>query len=249
MSKEEHPIVAFYMGLDLGKKHDYTAISVIEARLGYQDWSNVHGRFEWKDFLYEPDEVIYSVTWLERLPLRMSYPDMVKICAGRFQAIVTAGKGSARNDNQARKTLAVDATGVGTPVVDLLKKAGLEPISIIITGGVDVTNTGNDYRVPKRDLVTSVQVLQQQRRLKVAPGLVEGQTLAREMENFSYKISDAGHDSYGAWREGTHDDLVLSVACALWTASKGIGIGEFRLLGPGDEVYDMLVNLDGTGWS
>jgi hypothetical protein len=248
MSKAENPIVAYYMGLDIGQKHDYTAISVIEARLGYRGWDLDLGRYEWQDVLYEPDEVIYSVTWLERLPLQMSYPDMVKICAGRFQAIDTAGKGSVRNDNQAHKTLAVDATGVGTPVVDLLKKAGLEPISISITGGVDVSNTGNDYRVPKRDLVTSVQVLQQQRRLKVAPGLVEGQTLAREMENFSYKISDAGHDSYGAWREGTHDDLVLSVACALWAASNGIGVGEFSLLGPGDPWYDQLNDWDERGW-
>jgi hypothetical protein len=24
------------------------------------------------------------------------------------------------------------------------------------------------------------------------------------------------HDSYGAWREGAHDDLVLAVAVAAW---------------------------------
>jgi len=30
----------------------------------------------------------------------------------------------------------------------------------------------------------------------------------------------AGHDSYGAWREGAHDDLLLSVALACWAAEK-----------------------------
>ena len=35
------------------------------------------------------------------------------------------------------------------------------------------------------------------------------------------KISETGKDSYGAWREGAHDDLVLAVALAVWKAKKG----------------------------
>jgi hypothetical protein len=35
------------------------------------------------------------------------------------------------------------------------------------------------------------------------------------------KISlTTGHDSYGAWREGTHDDLVLALACSLWAGER-----------------------------
>lgn len=30
-----------------------------------------------------------------------------------------------------------------------------------------------------------------------------------------------GHDSYEAWREGDHDDLVLAAALAAWKAHKG----------------------------
>jgi len=29
-----------------------------------------------------------------------------------------------------------------------------------------------------------------------------------------------GHDSYEAWREGDHDDLVLAVAMACWTGER-----------------------------
>ncbi len=32
--------------------------------------------------------------------------------------------------------------------------------------------------------------------------------------------SKTAHDSYEAWREGVHDDLVLSVALACWTAEQ-----------------------------
>jgi hypothetical protein len=46
----------------------------------------------------------------------------------------------------------------------------------------------------------------------------EVDTLQTELGHFELKISQAGHDSYGAWREGTHDDLVLALAVALWYA-------------------------------
>ena len=40
---------------------------------------------------------------------------------------------------------------------------------------------------------------------------------------FRVKISAEGHDSYGAHREGAHDDLVLALSCAVWYAEKEAG--------------------------
>ncbi len=46
-------------------------------------------------------------------------------------------------------------------------------------------------------------------------------TLTRELLAFQVKISaETAHDSYGAWREGAHDDLVLAVALALWAGER-----------------------------
>jgi hypothetical protein len=42
------------------------------------------------------------------------------------------------------------------------------------------------------------------------------------------KISQGGHDSYGNdWRETAHDDLVLSLAMAVWYAEKYRRSGEW----------------------
>jgi hypothetical protein len=121
-----------------------------------------------------------------------------------------------------KPVLAIDATGVGAPVVDLFKretvKAELKPIQIV--GGANVSEDFGMTRVPKRDLVSVVQVALQNRTLKIASELAEAENLARELQNFSVKITDSANDVYGAWREGTHDDLVLAVALALWTASQ-----------------------------
>ena len=42
------------------------------------------------------------------------------------------------------------------------------------------------------------------------------------MLNFKRKVSLAGRDTYEAWREGTHDDLVLAAALAEWYAERHV---------------------------
>ena len=116
-----------------------------------------------------------------------------------------------------KATLVVDQTGVGAPVVDLFDQAGLNPIGVMIHGGDKATNDGDSWRVPKRDLAGVLQVLLQSGRLKIASKLQLGPVLSAEMLNFKVKIDLAtAHDSYSAWREQDHDDLVLSVALAAW---------------------------------
>jgi hypothetical protein len=120
--------------------------------------------------------------------------------------------------------LAIDATGVGAPVVDLFKRerinAELAPIQIV--GGANVSSEFGMTRVPKRDLVSVIQVGLQNRTLKIAESLDLAETLSRELQNFTVKITDSANDVYGAWREGTHDDLVLAVALAVWKANQPI---------------------------
>lgn len=150
----------------------------------------------------------YAVRRLERTRGE-TYPNI----AQKVEALM----GSPALKNNA--SLIVDQTGVGAPVVDLLKKSGLSPIAVSIHGGDKASHEGNDWRVPKRDLVGVLQVLLQTERLKVASQLKLGPILQQEMLNFKVKIDPVtAHDSYSAWRESDHDDLVLSVALAAWYA-------------------------------
>jgi phage FluMu gp28-like protein len=119
--------------------------------------------------------------------------------------------------------LAVDATGVGRPVIDMMREARIDAdlYPVTITGGDTVTRDGFEYRVPKRDLCSCVAVLLQTGRLKIAKDLPHAATLERELTRFRVKISPDGHDSYAAWREADHDDLVLAVAVACWMNEHG----------------------------
>mgnify|MGYP001166136272 CR=1 FL=1 len=120
-------------------------------------------------------------------------------------------------------SLAVDATGVGRPVVDMLEEAriGATLYARTLTGGDSVQRDGRQIRVPKRDVVSSVACLLQTGRLRIPRSLPGAEVLERELIRFRAKISLSGHDTYEAWREADHDDLVLAVALGCWLNEKG----------------------------
>jgi len=123
--------------------------------------------------------------------------------------------------------LLVDATGVGAPVVDLLRRAPLEAwlVPVTITGGEHASSGRDGWRVPKRDLVTALQVALEKGDLRLPAGMEMGRTLMKELMDVWVRISDSGHDSYGAFRHGSHDDLVLALGLACWRAGFG-SVGE-----------------------
>jgi hypothetical protein len=94
------------------------------------------------------------------------------------------------------------------------------PITAIhITGGTSVNDDKGITYVPKRELVGTVQVALQTERLRIASQLPEAAMLVRELQDFRVTITEAATDTYGG-RQGSHDDLVLALALALWTAKK-----------------------------
>ena len=82
---------------------------------------------------------------------------------------------------------------------------------------------------PKRDLVSVLQVLLQSKRLKIAAGIEHRDLLLNELSTFSAKITTTAHDTYEAWREGQHDDLVLALALACWSFERATGSPRVRL--------------------
>jgi len=192
----------FFVGVDLGQSQDYTAICVLE-RL---ESSTEAGK---KQF-------IYHLRHLERVR-GMPYPSIVDRVAKLMRAPELKGETS----------LVIDQTGCGRPVFDMFVEAGLDPIGISIHGGDATTHDGRNWRVPKRDLVGCLQVLLQSSRLKIASELTLEPVLQAEMLNFKQKIDPiTAHDSYSAWRESDHDDLVLSVALATWLGERCASLPE-----------------------
>lgn len=184
----------YFIGLDLGQAQDYTALAVIERR-GPRDTCQC------------------AIPALKRYPLGTAYPAIVQDVAAKLDRAPAGAK------------LIIDSTGVGRPVTDMILEHPLllrrrsDIYAVTITGGDAEGWQGNHWRVPKRNLVGAVQVLLQSERLKIAVELPDTRVLIAEMQNFKVTISTAGHDSYSAWRENQHDDLVLAVALACWAST------------------------------
>lgn len=193
MDTQERSNVSYVCGLDLGQQQDFTALAIAEY--------------------YRPDgakTLQYDMRHIERIPLGTNYPTIVS----RVHTLLDAP------NLRGRVQLIVDGTGVGRPVVDMLSQAGLRPIAVSIHGGDAVSHEYRGcvwYRVPKRDLIGVVQVALHSQRLRIAAAHPMASTLIAEMQNYRVTIDPrTAHDSYAAWREGIHDDLVLACALALW---------------------------------
>jgi hypothetical protein len=230
------------VGLDLGQSADYTALTVLEEPVwigGETSWDDFG--------VFLPDGVEEDEGWVSPSRLtpqsannalavnykygRPAHPPLYLRHLERFDLgtrytdIIKSVKQLLLREPIRRRIkrtrLLVDATGVGRAVVDGFWQAGVRPISITIHGGSSVKpepgTGGYGFRVPKRDLVSAVQVLLQNGRLSMAEGLELVPVLKTELRDFRMKIDPkTAHDSYSHWQEGDHDDLVLATAVAAW---------------------------------
>lgn len=186
-----------YFGMDLGQAHDYTALVATEKR-------EVRANNSKEEHIY--------VRHAERFELGMPYPKAIEKLEQRIQAV---------NYEHDYLTIA-DYTGVGRPVIDMMREKGIKVVPITFTGGVKTTFDPDigGWHVPKRDLVTTVQVLLQDGKLKFAKGLMHGEIMIEELLNLKAKITQKGNDTYEAWRQGEHDDLVFALCLAVWYTNK-----------------------------
>ena len=190
----------YFLGIDLGQRRDHSAIAILER----------HTRLTG-----ERDPVSYralDVTTLvlrhiERFPLNMPYPELIwKI------------KDLLANPNIERDhRIAIDATGVGGPFLDFLRQNGVNrnlfPISI--TAGETQSVHHNTHHIPKRDLLTNLQLLLQNRALKISTHLPHAPILRNELTNLRRHTGTHG-ETYDPDRAAQHDDLLMALALAAW---------------------------------
>jgi hypothetical protein len=193
------------IGVDLGQRRDYSAVAALEVFDAVYD---------------ERDPISYDfvrtrthrVRGVERVRLGTPYPDVVRHVRDLAQRPPFSGK----------CTLVVDGTGVGTPVVDLLRAArpGCRIVPVSITGGDQESSDGTLYRVPKRDLMIGLQVVIEQRRLEIASRSRWARELMGELAGIKQTVTGFGRAKFEAEGSRAHDDLVLAVALAWWWVRK-----------------------------
>jgi hypothetical protein len=197
----------YALGVDLGQAHDFTALSVIE-KLTKPIPIELDGSLgkDSRQLSYAP---VYNVRHLERIPLQTSYVQVVR----RVADVLT------HPNLRGRCELVIDKSGVGRAVADLFSEGGLPYVGVTITGGLEESkepgSTGG-WRVPKAVLISTLQAAFHRGDFKIAPTLAEADTLVKELADFRVKLSESSSYVGFEARQGAYDDLLLSVAIALW---------------------------------
>ena len=211
-----HPEPHLFFGLDLGRRRDPAALVLLE-RL-----SIPLGRTD--PVTYQPlAELRLILRAAVRYPLGLPYLTLVSrvssaVASAASRPAVGLSRPFAREPRwpvqtghpaRPHRTLVVDATGVGAPVVELLRRAPLEAtlMPVTITSGAHTApDPHGGWLIPRRDLLTRLRITFESGLLRIPRSL----PLARDILNELVHLSDTP--------SSRHDDLAFALALATWPA-------------------------------
>jgi len=205
------PLVRRYLlGCDLAKSLDYTSFAIIEMV-----WSP-----EIRDF-------VYHLKALDRIR-GVDYPaitDLIIKTVGKLikesQLVTTDGP-----------HLCMDASGLGAPIKDYLKQAGVflagrKLYPVVFTGGEAARRdpVTRNYNISKTLIVSNFLSLMQHRHFDYAPDLQTLPLLEQEIASFKQHLTPSGKTTFDA-ESGAHDDLICACCIPLiigeWRYNRGL---------------------------
>lgn len=208
-SSEETRDEPDYIGVDIGQKREPTAICVTEIeepRVGRRRVNH------------------WVVRHLERLPLGTSYPAVAK----RLSEV----SGGTRQKVTSRPYLYIDATGIGQPIIDLLRNetSRLGSITpVYFTHGDQRSHEDGEIRLGKAYLVSRLQMLLQTANLHL-PRTGASERLVQELLDFEIQVDERANDRYGAYKVGSQDELVTALGIAVQVDRAGPDWSKFGVL-------------------
>ena len=180
----------FFLGLDLGLAADFSALVCVQQ-------SPLADRPNLALWHYE---LRAAYRWALRTP---------------YSVIAAETKQKVSKEPLPGSVLAVDCTGVGQPVAELLRDAE-PPVTIhnvVITGGNSYNRDGNNWHVSKVQLIANVVALLDSDRLDLPRAIPNADVLAEELKLYRMKVTASGNETFDSPSARHHDDLTLALAC------------------------------------
>lgn len=194
----------FFVGLDLGQRQDYTAIAVVERHTIKSVDLDAGTRSH-------REKVRYRCRCLRRLPLGLGYVEVVDKVISLMQS----------REFLDRSSLVVDASGVGSPVVEMLRKSAkcsLDPVTITSGQNMKIDNYG--YKMPRTELMSQLALMLEKRELEISSHAGEIDHIRNELRNLKLRLNARGQENFDPEKDSVHDDLVIALALGLWKAKR-----------------------------
>jgi hypothetical protein len=195
----------FFVGVDLGKQQDPTAIAVVSARTEMRP--------------------LFRVGHLERLPLGTDYVASVAHVRDLLRRPIFRNAELIVDETGCGGPVCDLFEEQGLSPTRVTITAGLSS---------EVEDKGRRWKIAKQMLVSRLEAALADRRLHILQTLPEAAALINELQHFEQWQMDSGRWRYGARSEGKqHDDLVIALALSVWKAHRDVGdVGVFyRLAG------------------
>ena len=208
------------IGVDIGQLRDHSAVVISESQEKYTGEVTNRTRLTKGGFPVEVEEretaTFYEIRDAIRLPLNTPWPKVGKTIANAVQGIL-------RMKEDAFVYVTVDVTGIGRPVVDLALAPALQWVPGHMVRSATFTHgdrkVGNlnqaEVTVGKYYLVSRIKTLFQSNQLALPAGHQELELMIEELMDFDREIDEDANERYGAFKVGTHDDLVTALGLAV----------------------------------
>lgn len=186
----------YYIGMSLGQQGGNTGLAIIVTKIDYDKPT--------RKYFYK-----FQCTELKRFPAGMPFTEI----AEQVDKI--------RHHIKLKDScLVMDITGVGDPIAQLFRK--FDPICLTFTGGYGIQQLGgSSFRIPLQDILASLRIAFETRRIKFAPGMELYDDMLLELESIEEgRTPSAGKGEQVLWRERPHDDLTFSIASVLWFTAR-----------------------------
>jgi hypothetical protein len=110
----------------------------------------------------------------------------------------------------------LDQTAVGKPIVDMVLEKFGRPYAyrVIFAGNHTENEVDGLHYIPKHLLISEIEVLLEEGRLKISDQQPLAPDLINELVNYKEKRSAPVASTNDPWREQAHDDLVFAVGLA-----------------------------------
>lgn len=178
----------YILGVDLGQSYDFSVLTILDAEF------NNSGKLS------------YDLVYIKKFALKQSYLAVVEEIESVIEFYGLHGN----------YALVIDYTGVGHPVFDIFTSKGLNPMGVTITAGLKANQQAfNKVTVPKKDIVTYLQIVLQNRRIRIPKALGLLKELKQELLNFKFKVGANMKMTFGG-SKGYHDDIVMALGVAIW---------------------------------
>jgi len=215
-NRKKDKLKGVFMGLDIGKKIDYTVLSIIEK---HQEYVVNHLSGETKKL----NKPVYHLVDIIRLPLDVPHNK-------QMDAVKKAYKNAKEYYNQnlqlgepkKKLYLIIDLGNVGESHFDDYLQTGLNVYGVKAHSGEQARFEKRRWYVSKENICNSVEILLDHKRLIIADNIPDKKGLIKELARFTWKKTNTGKLTAENLRDVDHDDRVDSVSAALWFAQHGV---------------------------